>query len=65
MKLTFIHLSDILDLGELANGYKLYFKSTAFINSDEDTQETIMQQLDSLFEEIKSFEALVVQRWDS
>ena len=34
MKEAFIHLSDILDLGELSKGYKLYFKSSKYQNSD-------------------------------
>ena len=65
MKAAFIHLAKILDLGELTKGYKLYFKSSAYLNNDEDTSETIMAQLDSMFEEIKAFEALVTDRWST
>ena len=63
MKSAFIHLSDILGLGELPNGYKRYFLSSAFKNKDDDSQETVIQQLDSLFEEVREFEATIAERW--
>ena len=56
MKDAFVRLSDICGLGDLAKGYKLYFKSTAFQNNDDDTKEVVSSQLDSIFEEIRAFE---------
>lgn len=63
MKQSFLHLSDILDKGPLAKGYKLYFMSTSFPNGDEDTEETVLQQLNSMLQEIKSFEAEIASKW--
>ena len=64
MKAAFIHLSDILDLGELSKGYKLYFKSSKYQNTDDDTAEGIARQLDIMFAEIQEFEKEVLNRWD-
>ena len=64
MKDAFVHLSDILGLGDLAKGYKLYFISTAFKNDDEDTKETIMSQLDTIWGEVQAFEKRVLEKWD-
>jgi len=64
MKEAFIHLSDILDLGELSNGYKLYFKSSKYQNSDNDTADGIARQLDIMFAEIQEFEKKVLNKWD-
>ena len=64
MKDAFIHLANILDLGELSKGYKLYFQSSAFQNDDEDTAETVNAQLDALFKEVQDFESDVVSRWN-
>lgn len=65
MRSAFIHLSEILNLGGLSKGYKLYFKSSAYVNSDDDTAETITQQLDSIFAEIQAFEKTVSERWQA
>ena len=64
MKDAFIALSESLDLGELNKGYKLYFKSFEYTNKDEDTEETVQAQLDMMFEEVKSFEAIVASKWN-
>lgn len=63
MKDAFIALSESLDLGELNKGYKLYFKSFEYTNKDDDTEETVQAQLDMMFEEVKSFEAIVASKW--
>ena len=64
MRSAFTHLSDVLDLGELEKGYKLYFKTSAFQNEDDDTEKTILSQLDVLFDEIKAFETKVSEKWN-
>lgn len=63
MKDAFIHLADILNLGELSKGYKLYFKSSKYQNTDDDTSEIIMKQLDDMFEEVKGFEVKISNLW--
>ena len=65
MKEAFIHLSDILNLGELSKGYKLYFKSSKYQNTDDDTAEGIARQLDIMFTEIQDFEKNVADKWSS
>lgn len=65
MKETFLHLSDILDLGELSKGYKLYFKSSKYQNTDDDTAEGIARQLDIMFTEIQDFEKSVADKWSN
>ena len=64
MKEAFLHLSDILDLGELSKGYKLYFKSSKYQNTDDDTAEGIARQLDIMFAEIQEFEKDVSDKWN-
>lgn len=64
MKEAFNHLSDILDLGELSKGYKLYFKSSKYQNTDDDTAEGIARQLDIMFTEIQEFEKEVSDKWN-
>ena len=64
MKAAFVHLSDILDLGELSKGYKLYFKSSKYQNTDDDTAEGIARQLDIMFAEIQEFEKNVASKWN-
>ena len=63
MKDAFIHLAEILDLGGLSKGYKLYFMSSVFKNDDNDTKENVLSQLESFFEEIKAFESDVSSKW--
>ena len=65
LKEAFLHLSDILDLGELSKGYKLYFKSSKYQNTDDDTAEGIARQLDIMFTEIQDFEKNVADKWSS
>ena len=65
LKEAFLHLSDILDLGELSKGYKLYFKSSKYQNTDDDTAEGISRQLDIMFTEIQDFEKNVADKWSS
>lgn len=64
MRAAFIQLSGILGLGDLPKGYKLFFKSTAFQNDDDDTKEIIVSQLDSMLEEIHAFETMVCKKWN-
>ena len=63
MKEAFTRLAEILNLGSLEKGYMQYFRSTAYQNADEDTEETIRDQLDSIFEEIREFESMVSKKW--
>jgi len=65
MKSAFSHLAEIMNRGDLTKGYKLYFKSTAFKNNDEDTVETVLKELDVMLEEVMAFEAQVLEKWDS
>ena len=64
MKETFVHLSNLLDLGELSKGYKLYFKSSKYHNSDDDTAEGISRQLDIMFAEVEEFEKSIAEKWN-
>lgn len=64
MKEAFIHLADVLDLGDLTKGYKLYFKSSKYHNTDDDTAEGISRQLDIMFAEVQKFEKDVEDRWN-
>ena len=64
MRDAFVHLSEIRGLGDLSKGYKLYFKSTAFPNDDDDTKEIVSSQLDAFFEEIHAFETDVSAKWN-
>ncbi len=64
MKVAFMHLAELLNLGDLTKGYKLYFKSPVYKNTDDDTAEIIMKQLDGMFDEIKKFEADISNRWN-
>ena len=50
--------------GELGNGYKVFFKSTAFQKKDDDKAESIVTQLERLFEEVTAFEADVADKWN-
>ena len=61
---AFVQLSDILDIGELSKGYKLYFKSSKYKNTDDDTADGITRQLDIMFAEIQEFEENVASKWD-
>ena len=63
MKDAFVHLSDITNAGNLSNGYKLFFKTTAFKNDDNDNDELVSSQLDKLFEEVQTFEKKVASKW--
>ena len=64
MRAAFVHLSEICGLGDFSKGYKLYFKSTAFQNDDDDTKEIISSQLDAILEEIHAFETDVSSKWN-
>ena len=63
MRNAMAHLSEILGLGELSNGYKLFFKSSEYSNDSNDTVETINKQLDQMLEEIKTFEKEILSKW--
>ena len=64
MKDAFTHLAEVLDIGELTKGYKLYFKSSKYQNTDDDTAEGISRQLDIMFAEIEDFEKSVSEKWN-
>ena len=65
MKDAFIHLANVMGLGKLSKGYKLYFISKAYKNSDDDTVDVVMSQLDSIFQEVQTFEAEVISKWNN
>ncbi len=64
MREAFTHLASIMNVGELTKGYKLFFKSSAFQNDDDDTAEKVVTQLDSMFTEVQAFEKGVLAKWD-
>lgn len=57
MRTAFLRMAELTDGGKLTQGYRLFFKSTVFANSENDTEEVIMSQLDKCLEEIHNFEA--------
>ena len=65
MRTAFLKMAELTDGGKLTQGYRLFFKSTVFANSENDTEEVIMSQLDKCLEEIHNFEAQIQARWDS
>lgn len=65
MKAAFTKLVELTDGGKLTQGYRLFFKSTAFLNNDDDTEEAVMGQLDKCLEEIKKFETDVQTKWNA
>ena len=65
MKAAFTKLVALTDGGKLTQGYRLFFKSTAFLNNDDDTEEAVMGQLDKCLEEIHNFEAPIQSKWNS
>lgn len=64
MKEAFTHLADVLYLGDLTKGYKLYFKSSKYQNTDDDTADGIARQLDIMFAEVQEFEKAVADKWN-
>ena len=52
-------------MGELKKGYMLFFKSKAFQNEESDNEQTVLKQLDALFEEVKAFEEDVKSKWEA
>ena len=65
MRTAFLKMAELTDGGKLTQGYRLFFKSTVFANSENDTEEVIMGQLDKCLEEIQNFEAPIQARWNS
>lgn len=65
MRTAFLKMAELTDGGKLTQGYRLLFKSTVFANSENDTEEVIMSQLDECLEEIQNFEAPIQARWNS
>ena len=65
MRTAFLRMAELTDGGKLTQGYRLFFKSTVFANSENDTEEVIMSQLDKCLEEIHSFEAPIQSKWNS
>ena len=63
MRAAFNHFASVLDKGELKKGYMLFFKSTSFANSDNDTEETIRTQLNAVFEDVQHFEQDLLAKW--
>lgn len=65
MRTAFLRMAELTDGGELTQGYRLFFKSTVFANSENDTEEVIMSQLDKCLEEIHNFEEPIQSKWNS
>ena len=65
MRTAFLRMAELTDGGKLTQGYRLFFKSTVFANSENDTEEVIMSQLDKCLEEIRNFEAPIQSKWNS
>lgn len=65
MKAAFLKLAELTDGRKLTQGYRLFFKSTAFANDEKDTEEIVTNQLDQCLAELQAFEALVQSKWDS
>lgn len=65
MRTAFLRMAELTDGGKLTQGYRLFFKSTVFANSESDTEEVIMSQLDKCLEEIHNFEAPIQSKWNS
>ena len=65
MRTAFLRMAELTDGGKLTQGYRLFFKSTVFANSENDTEEVIMSQLDKCLEEIHNFEAPIQSKWNS
>lgn len=65
MRTAFLRMAELTDGGKLTQGYRLFFKSTVFANSENDTEEVIMRQLDKCLEEIHNFEAPIQSKWNS
>lgn len=63
MREVFTRLAKILELGELEKGYMLYFQTSTFQHTDEDTEKSLFLQLDTLFAEIQAFENKVSEEW--
>ena len=47
-----------------SKGYKLYFQSSEYENTDEDTAEIVNQQLENMFAEIQEFEKKIAEKWN-
>ena len=43
----------------------LFFKSKAFQNEESDNEQSVLKQLDALFEEVKAFEEDVKNKWEA
>ena len=65
MRTAFLRMAELTDGGKLTQGYRLFFKSTVFANSENDTEEVIMSQLNKCLEEIHNFEAPIQSKWNS
>lgn len=65
MRTAFLRMAELTDGGKMTQGYRLFFKSTVFANSENDTEEVIMSQLDKCLEEIHNFEAPIQSKWNS
>ena len=65
MRTAFLKMAELTDGERLTQDYRLFFKSTVFANSENDTEEVIMSQLDKCLEEIHNFEAPIQSKWNS
>ena len=65
MRTAFLKMAELTDGERLTQDYRLFFKSTVFANSENDTEEVIMGQLDKCLEEIHNFEAPIQSKWNS
>ena len=65
MRTVFLKMAELTDEEKLTQGYRLFFKSTTFTNSESDTEAIVMGQLDKCFEEVEGFEESIQARWNS
>lgn len=58
------HMSDILGKGSLPNGYIIFYKSTPYTYTKDDTEEGIRSVLDSMLDSVNSFENSILEKWE-
>ena len=65
MRCAFTHLAEILNKGNLKKAYMLFFMSSKYQNEDTDTEQTVIDQLNALYEEVKTFEENLLRQWEA
>ena len=65
MKDVYHRMAKIIDLEELDRKYRVYFQTASYPNTENDSEETVNKQLDSMFEEVQRFEGKLKEKWNS